>query len=131
MYGRVAVVGDAAGMVKPLSGGGIIMSMAGGRMLADAIKRGDLAGYEASVRARYRAFTVLSRAIADALYVRRLGERLVEEFAGERLRAVDYDDHVKTLTMAAMGTRRVSRLLRNMHLFAVALTAAFRHAVGP
>ncbi len=126
VYGNVAVVGDAAGMVKPLSGGGIVMSMIGGRMLADAVKKGDLARYDSSVRERYRVFTLLSRALADVLYRQRMGERLLQEFAGERLRAVDYDNHLKTLVMAPMGARGMLRLARNAHALVAALMATFR-----
>ncbi|MGB0652357.1 MAG: geranylgeranyl reductase family protein [Thermoplasmatota archaeon] len=57
---RIMVVGDAAGMAKPTSGGGIYMGLVGSEHLAavagralerDALARGDLALYERRVRA--------------------------------------------------------------------------------
>lgn len=45
--GNIALVGDAAGQVKPTTGGGIYMGMASSRILANAIVKNDLAFYEA------------------------------------------------------------------------------------
>ncbi len=56
---RVMLVGDAAGMAKPTSGGGIYMGLvasehlariASPRLRTDRLSRGDLAGYERRVR---------------------------------------------------------------------------------
>ena len=43
--GNVALVGDAAGQVKPTTGGGIVMGFSSAKILADAIKKGDLDYY--------------------------------------------------------------------------------------
>jgi geranylgeranyl reductase family protein len=43
--GRVVVVGDAAGLVDPLSGDGIYEAFVSGRLAAEAILAGDLDGY--------------------------------------------------------------------------------------
>ena len=56
---RVALVGDAAGMAKPTSGGGIYMGLVASehlvrvvspRLATDRLSRGDLVGYERRVR---------------------------------------------------------------------------------
>ena len=46
---RVLLVGDAAGLVDPLSGDGIYEAFVSGRLAAEAILTGDLAGYEAAL----------------------------------------------------------------------------------
>jgi flavin-dependent dehydrogenase len=43
--GRVLLVGDAAGLVDPLSGDGMYEAFVSARLAADAILAGDLAGY--------------------------------------------------------------------------------------
>jgi geranylgeranyl reductase family protein len=61
---RVVAVGDAAGLVKPTTGGGIYYSVVTGRLAASALLEGleadrlaarDLAGYERQWRRRFRA----------------------------------------------------------------------------
>jgi geranylgeranyl reductase family protein len=49
--GRVLLVGDAAGLVDPLSGDGISEALLSARLAAEAIVAGDLAGYEPSLAA--------------------------------------------------------------------------------
>ena len=44
--GNIALIGDAAGQVKPTTGGGVYMGMASGQILANAIAKNDLAFYE-------------------------------------------------------------------------------------
>lgn len=44
--GNVALVGDAAGQVKPATGGGVYMGMASAQILAEAIKQDNLSLYE-------------------------------------------------------------------------------------
>ena len=44
--GNVALLGDAAGQVKPTTGGGVYMGMASAKILARAISKGDLDLYE-------------------------------------------------------------------------------------
>jgi flavin-dependent dehydrogenase len=47
--GRVLLVGDAAGLVDPLSGDGIYEAFASARLAAEAILAGDLDGYAAAL----------------------------------------------------------------------------------
>ena len=47
--GRVLLVGDAAGLVDPLSGDGMYEAFVSARLAADAIVAGDLAGYSAAL----------------------------------------------------------------------------------
>ena len=49
--GRVLLVGDAAGLVDPLSGDGMYEAFVSARLAADAVLSGDLAGYTASLAA--------------------------------------------------------------------------------
>jgi geranylgeranyl reductase family protein len=49
--GRVLLVGDAAGLVDPLSGDGIYEAFVSARLAAEAILSGDLAGYERGLAA--------------------------------------------------------------------------------
>ncbi len=49
--GRVLLVGDAAGLVDPLSGDGMYEAFVSARLAAEAILSGDLAGYTAALRA--------------------------------------------------------------------------------
>jgi digeranylgeranylglycerophospholipid reductase len=82
-YGdRVLAVGDAAGLVKPTTGGGIYYGVVTGRLAADVLLRGletdrlmagDLAGYERRWRRRLRtefgaqmALRMLSHRMTDA-----------------------------------------------------------------
>jgi len=48
---RVLLVGDAAGLVDPLTGDGMYEAIVSGRLAADAVLAGDLAGYQARVLA--------------------------------------------------------------------------------
>ena len=52
--GRVLLVGDAAGLVDPLSGDGMYEAFVSARLAADAIVAGDLEGYAAGARRRSR-----------------------------------------------------------------------------
>jgi geranylgeranyl reductase family protein len=49
--GRVLLVGDAAGLVDPLSGDGMYEAFVSARLAAEAIVAGDLAGYAAALSA--------------------------------------------------------------------------------
>jgi geranylgeranyl reductase family protein len=48
--GRVALLGDAAGLVDPLSGDGIYEAFLSAKLASEAVLAGDLAGYEREVR---------------------------------------------------------------------------------
>jgi geranylgeranyl reductase family protein len=49
--GRILLVGDAAGLVDPLSGDGIYEAFVSARLAADAILTGELDGYQAALEA--------------------------------------------------------------------------------
>ncbi len=65
--GRVLVVGDAAGLVDPLSGDGMYEAFVSARVAADAIVAGDLAGYERSLAGVLDAHAVASWKAKKAL----------------------------------------------------------------
>jgi flavin-dependent dehydrogenase len=48
--GRAALLGDAAGLVDPLSGDGIYEAFLSARLATEAILAGDLAGYDRELR---------------------------------------------------------------------------------
>src|SRR5262245_57722711 len=51
-HGRALVVGDAAGVLDPVSGDGIYEALVSGQLAAGHILGGDIAGYEAAVHER-------------------------------------------------------------------------------
>lgn len=69
--GGVAVVGDAAGLVDPLSGEGIHMAFASGRLAADEALRvlsgeaADMSGYEAAVDRELQTELTVSRRLQE------------------------------------------------------------------
>jgi flavin-dependent dehydrogenase len=87
--GRVALVGDAAGYVDPLTGEGVALALCAGEALAAALAEGRLEGYErawARLTRRHRVLTrlVLKLASRPALRQRALSglARRPEAFAG-------------------------------------------------
>ncbi|MFN3803773.1 MAG: NAD(P)/FAD-dependent oxidoreductase [Pyrobaculum sp.] len=105
VHGRVVLVGDAAGFVKPLSGGGIVLALRSGWAAAEALERGEPRRYEwgtLPTRARLR----LSFAAFRVLYGQRLVDRLLQVLDGGEYVAVDYDDHLKSLAIAALTDLR-------------------------
>lgn len=105
VWGRYVLVGDAAGLTKPLSGGGIILAMRSGRALNNALRVGDLGSYEDSMRF-VRMRLALARRAYDLMYGRRFVDKALEMLSGEEFVAVDYDDHIKTLAFALATTAR-------------------------
>jgi geranylgeranyl reductase family protein len=71
--GPVALTGDAAGLVDPLSGEGIHMAFASGRLAATAAlaclsgESGDMSGYQAAVDARLQPELIVSRNLQELL----------------------------------------------------------------
>ena len=71
--GGVAVVGDAAGLVDPLSGEGIHMAFASGRLAAEEALRvlsgeaADMSGYEAAVDRELQTELTVSRRLQEML----------------------------------------------------------------
>ena len=111
LVGHTVLVGDAAGLVKPLSGGGIILALRSGYAAAEALARGRPHRYEEEtlatrlrLRAAFAAFRVL--------YGQRLVDRLLGVLNGGEYVAVDYDDHVKTLFVAALTDPRAAIALK-------------------
>jgi len=105
VIGKVVLVGDAAGLVKPLSGGGIILALRSGYAAAEALVDATPYRYEAetsAMRLRLRAAFAAFR----VLYGQRLVDRLLQVLNGGEYVAVDYDDHVKTLLIAALTDPR-------------------------
>jgi geranylgeranyl reductase family protein len=58
--GRVLLVGDAAGLVDPLSGDGMYEAFVSGRLAAEAVLAGDLDSYAAAVATSFAATEALS-----------------------------------------------------------------------
>jgi geranylgeranyl reductase family protein len=65
--GRVLLVGDAAGLVDPLSGDGMYEAFVSARIAADAIVSGDLEGYERALAAALDAHAAASWKAKKAL----------------------------------------------------------------
>ena len=70
VYGKVAVVGDAARQVKPLTGGGIYYGMRAAEILVECIQEGALAEYDKRWKSRF------GREIKFGLWARKVYERL-------------------------------------------------------
>ena len=65
--GNVLLVGDAAGLVDPLSGDGIYEALVSGRLASSAILAGDLDGYAAAVERELAPLHAASWAAKHAL----------------------------------------------------------------
>ena len=70
VYGKVAVVGDAARQVKPLTGGGIYYGMRAAEILVECVREGELAEYDKRWKSRF------GREIKFGLWARKVYERL-------------------------------------------------------
>lgn len=105
VHGHIALVGDAAGLTKPLSGGGIILALRSGAELGDALRRGRPSLYDEKMRG-----ALLKLAAAHLVYRLMYGRGFVHEalriFNKAEFLALDYDDHVKTLAIALLSTHR-------------------------
>jgi flavin-dependent dehydrogenase len=72
--GRLALVGDAAGLVDPLSGEGIHMAFASGRLVAEAAMRclagdeNDLSSYQRAVDTELQPELTVSRALQELFH---------------------------------------------------------------
>jgi len=99
------IVGDAAGFVIPVNGGGIPLAMIGGRICgniaADNVKNGrTLADYESEWR----------KILYEPLKIAASNKRLADTFAFG-------SDFRTRLCMNILGTRRMGNLIRCKHLF--------------
>ena len=70
VYKKVAVVGDAARQVKPLTGGGIYYGMKAAEILVECIREGTLAEYDKRWKSKF------GREIKFGLWARKVYERL-------------------------------------------------------
>jgi geranylgeranyl reductase family protein len=70
VYKKVAVVGDAARQVKPLTGGGIYYGMRAAEILVECIREGALAEYDQRWKSKF------GREIKFGLWARKVYERL-------------------------------------------------------
>lgn len=70
VYRKVAVVGDAARQVKPLTGGGIYYGMKAAEILVECIQEGTLAEYDKRWKSKF------GREIKFGLWARKVYERL-------------------------------------------------------
>jgi len=70
VYKKVAVVGDAARQVKPLTGGGIYYGMKAAEILVECIQEGTLAEYDKRWKSKF------GREIKFGLWARKVYERL-------------------------------------------------------
>lgn len=70
VYKKVAVVGDAARQVKPLTGGGIYYGMKSAEILVECIQEGTLAEYDKRWKSKF------GREIKFGLWARKVYERL-------------------------------------------------------
>lgn len=106
------LVGDAAGMTKPTTGGGIYTGGVGAMFLAKAVKEGDLGLYEKEWKKRF------SREFGSMIMLRRVFERLgnrqidllfeelsdsLPSFADK----TDFDFHSSTILKAMLGSRAI------------------------
>jgi digeranylgeranylglycerophospholipid reductase len=108
--GRTILIGDAAGLVKPLSGGGIVLALRSGYVAAEALAESQPHKYEEETLATRLRLRVAFAAFR-LLYGQRLVDRLLKILDGGEYVAVDYDDHLKTLAAAALTDPRALRAL--------------------
>jgi len=111
VHGDIAFVGDAVGMVKPTSGGGVIMSMISAEVLARSLRRGGFDEYKSYVFRKLLPYTYASRIASYVLYERGLGEVLIDELGNGEVKAFDYDDHLKDLALALLQRPKAVRYL--------------------
>ena len=100
MADRILVVGDAAGQVKPTTGGGIYYALLASRIAARAISkalgRGDVS--EASLRSYETEWSaLLSHELAVGSRLRAIGERLSDRQIERVLSAVGSNTFIKGL----------------------------------
>ncbi|WP_252901145.1 NAD(P)/FAD-dependent oxidoreductase [Vulcanisaeta sp. JCM 14467] len=110
--GNVAIIGDAGGFVKPMTGGGIIMGMLSAKLLAEsisnAVKEGlsitdALSLYDALFRKYIRGMV---KALGSASYIlhmminRSLGN-IMQLMSKVNVVVEDYDNHIDAIMKAA------------------------------
>ncbi|USS41674.1 NAD(P)/FAD-dependent oxidoreductase [Thermococcus aggregans] len=116
--GNVALLGDAALQIKPLTAGGIVYGMLCAHALRHAIRKNDLSIYE-------KLCGDIKKQIAFGLRVRRLFKALDQEkieklfeilSSKEAIDVIenyaDFDDHRKTITALVKQPRLLAKALR-------------------
>lgn len=117
---NVAVIGDAAGFVKPMTGGGIVMGMVSAKILADSIKyalkegltvRDGFRVYDKVFRKLVRGKIISLSAASHVLHGLIGGElnNAIKALSNTRVQVLDYDNHVGAVVKAAF-TRPISFL---------------------
>ena len=98
---RVVVVGDAAGLVKPTTGGGIYYALLSGEMAAEAVHRGFRAN-DLSARGLKRYEAAWKAVFAKELRIGYYGRRLYEALA---------DRHIEYLLNQLFADRAIDELM--------------------
>lgn len=101
---RVLAVGDAAGLTKPTTGGGIFYSLLSGQLaaetLAEALRRDQLGEHSLRVYER-RWQSRLGFHLRASTFLRRLVSKLTDDEWGELLRALGSDDVQEVIRQTA------------------------------
>ena len=128
---RVLVVGDAAGFVKPTTGGGIYYALLSGEIAADSVNRafvaddltaGGLRRYESEWKAVFgkelrigyyarRMYEALGDDQVECLVDQLLSARIQREFMSAREFSFDWHSG---LILKAMGHRELGKLIRSL-----------------
>jgi flavin-dependent dehydrogenase len=113
---RVLLVGEAAGLVNPLTGDGIDFALESGKLaasyLGSLLDRGDfskiaLSGYDRLLRRRYGTLFAFSRALQKLLRFPAAVDLLVREAAS----APQLAEALATILLGSEGTNRLGRRL--------------------
>lgn len=116
--GNVALVGDAALQIKPLTAGGIVYGMLCAHALRYSIRRGNLNVYEDLCKdiKKQITFGLRIRRLFKALNQDQI-EKFFEIFSSKEAKEViesyaDFDDHKKTITALVKNPKLLARALR-------------------
>ena len=116
--GNVALVGDAALQIKPLTAGGIVYGMLCSHALRYSIRRGNLKRYEDLCKdiKKQISFGLRIRRLFKALNQDQI-EKFFEIFSSDEAKNVietyaDFDDHKKTITAIVKNPKLLARGLK-------------------
>lgn len=111
--GNIAVIGDAAGFVKPMTGGGIVMGMVSAKILANSIKyalkdgltiEDGLVIYD-NVFKRLIRGRIVSLSVASHILHNLIGNELnnaIKALSNTKVQVLDYDNHVGAVVKVAL-----------------------------